>query len=346
MRLIRTVHTLLEGLLVLVAAVAFTSTWTRASPDLGKLTKHTMKMPSEYIREVSTRVQAALVPIFSQHAPDLRAALTFLLDSQRSGMGDTLGDVGTTSSLVLKLAEARIAAEDLISLIESSSLEHREEMQFLLLKFADDARDTIRALQQLSARLQSGGDRVAVTLDSARRLLSPSLHDSNSATYHQSPTNDDRTTRAYEYALTTIEGVLRSLVLSAETAFASLEALDARLLAIGEASALEGLAIRHAREDVLYSLWTYLGGNREQLNHFDRDAVVLNSVSDYKKLSLTYIQSVSRALEAMQAGLDETRRIASGALLIEQPTPQSALIIIAKGYGRLKGEAWPEGVVV
>lgn len=86
-------------------------------------------------------------------------ALAFLLQRETSGFERLLDESAVTYSLALDLGEARIAAGDLLPLVRNSHLTHRDELCTLLEGFADDAKDTSRYLQQLTARILSGSDR-------------------------------------------------------------------------------------------------------------------------------------------------------------------------------------------
>ena len=61
--------------------------------------------------------------------------------------------------IVMDLSETRVASLDLAILVQSSSLEYRDQISGLINKVADDALDLNRALQILSSKIGAGFDR-------------------------------------------------------------------------------------------------------------------------------------------------------------------------------------------
>lgn len=97
-------------------------------------------------------------------------AVAHLLRSQTPGLEDLMSEASVTHSLVLDLTEARVAAGDLLPLVSSSTLLRSTQLHDLLVDFSDDAKDTSRYLQQLSAKILSGVDRYA---RSSRKTAGP-----------------------------------------------------------------------------------------------------------------------------------------------------------------------------
>lgn len=141
---------------------------------------------------------------------------------------------------------------------------------------------------------------------------------------------------AYEYTLEAVESVLRHLLQSVQAVMFKLEVLDSRLSSISEIAVLEGLAVHNEKEEVLGHLWTYLGGNRSKLSLFEYNLKVLDSVDQYRKASLAYVEMVFHTLEGMQTSVEQTRRVATGALLVEPVSMETVLDMIARGAQSLK----------
>ena len=135
---------------------------------------------------------------------------------------------------------------------------------------------------------------------------------------------------AYEYTLEAVESVLRHLLQSVQAVMFKLEVLDSRLSSISE------IAVHNEKEEVLGHLWTYLGGNRSKLSLFEYNLKVLDSVDQYRKASLAYVEMVFHTLEGMQTSVEQTRRVATGALLVEPVSMETVLDMIARGAQSLK----------
>ncbi|KAH9917199.1 uncharacterized protein B0H18DRAFT_884055 [Fomitopsis serialis] len=253
-----------------------------------------------------------------------RIVLDHLLHNQTSGFDALIGSSGASVELVVQLTETRIAIGDLIPLVKHSHLERRAELHSLLEKLADDAKDTSRYLQQLSARIDSGADRYVGAFEVDVHVCVAQ------------PVDPYVVLSAYEMALGTVEDVLRNLVISAQAALGKLDALDSRLQAIADVTFSETAVVSEDREHVLRQLWTYLGGNQQKIHQFERDADVLRDVEAYRNAAVAHVGMILNTLENMQTVAEETRRIASGALLRGKIPDELVLHVISDGTGRMK----------
>ncbi|KAH9920387.1 uncharacterized protein B0H18DRAFT_881093 [Fomitopsis serialis] len=280
-----------------------------------------------------------------------RIVLGHLLNNQTSGFEALISSSGASAELVVQLTETRIAIGDLIPLVKHSHLERRVELHSLLEKLADDAKDASRYLQQLSARIDSGADRINVMVGHTSRLLLDSpppsmtsqqctiidiINPLRTSACAAQPVDPYVVLSAYELALGTVEDVLRNLIISAQAALGKLDALDSRLQTIADVTFSETTVVSEDREHVLRQLWTYLGGNQQRIYQFQRDADVLRDVEAYRKAAVAHVGMVLDTLENMQTVAEETRRIASGALLRGQIPDELLLNVISDGTGRLK----------
>ena len=87
------------------------------------------------------------------------AALPLLLGGQITGMEQVINHTDGHLEIVMDLSETRVASLDLAILVQSSSLEYRDQISGLINKVADDALDLNRALQILSSKIGAGFDR-------------------------------------------------------------------------------------------------------------------------------------------------------------------------------------------
>ena len=97
------------------------------------------------------------------------------------------------------------------------------------------------------------------------------------------------------------------IVVEATSVWADLDLLEERLLAIHALCVREALDTAFAKDELLWQLWTFLGGNRRQLQELANRASVLQSVQQYRALASAYIAATVQALSVVDADLTELR---------------------------------------
>lgn len=93
------------------------------------------------------------------------AAIPLLLGAQATGLEQVLNQTDDHVDIVMDLSETRISSLDLAILVQSSTLENRDQISTMIHKLADDALDLNRALQVFAAKVGAGFDRSVDTAD-------------------------------------------------------------------------------------------------------------------------------------------------------------------------------------
>lgn len=118
----------------------------------------------------------------------------------------------------------------------------------------------------------------------------------------------------------------------------SLDRLEDRLLAIYALCMEEAIVTALAHDDLLWTLWTLLGGNREQLRDLTRRISVLRSVRTYRDTAMAYVAATTHSLHSVEADLAQLReRLGAGRDSGEMEIPLEAQIgSIQRGIQRIQ----------
>ena len=100
---------------------------------------------------------------------------------------------------------------------------------------------------------------------------------------------------------------IASIIVEASSVSANLDLLEERLLTIHTLCVHEAFDTSLARDELLWQLWTVLGGNRRQLRDLTHRASILQSVQQYRTLASAYITATVHALTVVDADLTEFR---------------------------------------
>ncbi|EPS94185.1 hypothetical protein FOMPIDRAFT_82447 [Fomitopsis schrenkii] len=263
-------------------------------------------------------------------------------------MEAVLNQTDTTTEIVTDLLETRLAAIDLSILVRASSLERREQLSSSIDRLAEDALDLNRALQQLSAKIGAGFDRIMSTNELLLRSMRSSSGRSDNAALdacrfksasHQSPAclllpSHPELSEAYVRAMSTYEVVLRDLIHYNMISLIKATVFDEDLVSAMHVVAQEKFE-SNAPERGLSFLWSILGGQSRSFAHLARNEEILSNIAVYSMRSLRYVQSIHDALETMQHRLEELRSVAAGGLVVESVDPEVVLEMLAKGLERL-----------
>ncbi|EPT04887.1 hypothetical protein FOMPIDRAFT_1045561 [Fomitopsis schrenkii] len=293
----------------------------------------------------------ASLPPCAMNGAAAHITLSHLVNEQASGFEMLLESSDASVALVAQLTATWMAVGDLVPLVKHSHLQHRAELHALLEALADDAKDAARYLQQLSARISSGTDRITAVLGHTSRVLlgapPPSMTSLQctifdivipirSNTCVARPLDPQIVLGVYQLALSTTEDVLWGLMMAAQATLSKLDSLDSRLQSIADIAFWETAIIEQDKEQVLRELWTFLGGNQQRLHQFQRDGDILRDVEAYRKAAAAYVGMVLNTVETMQTTAKETRRMASGVLLRGVLPDELILNITSDGARRLR----------
>lgn len=285
------------------------------------LAAHTMKSyaPSPCGSPVIAQFLGPLCESTGTASVEVRPAeFPSLVDIQHGVLGDlmTRSMAGDGFSLNVKYAE--LAIRDLVVLVQASNLTAKASLADALLNFAIDARTSGRRLQKLSGQVDGIYDRYdTLPLRSALCLLC--LHSSMTsfnayalrtigASQQQSPLQVDRAVvRAFHAAMDEFSSQITRVIVQATNTMAALDELEARLHAIHGLCVHEELATTVALEDLLWELWTVLGGNKSQVRDLRQRERVLREVERYRAVAMGYVSATTQTLQAVEGALSELR---------------------------------------
>ena len=105
--------------------------------------------------------------------------------------------------------------------------------------------------------------------------------------------------------MASFSAAVSAIIVEATTVSANLDLLEERLSTIHGLSVQEALDTALAKDELLWQLWTVLGGNRRQLRDLANRASILQSVQQYRALASAYIAATVQALTVVDADLTQ-----------------------------------------
>jgi len=114
-----------------------------------------------------------------------------------------------------------------------------------------------------------------------------------------------RMLKVYRMTFNSTEIAIQQLVLQGSIILKTLDDLDDQLNRIEDTVQHESAMIGDQEEDVLARMWTYLGGNRRQLNRMSHHKHILGSLSSYRKRALRHLTKTLVRLNNMEGGLKQ-----------------------------------------
>ncbi len=113
--------------------------------------------------------------------------------------------------------------------------------------------------------------------------------------------------RTFEDAMKTLASQVTRVIVNATTAMMALEALEDRLTAVHELCVQEAFTTVVSLDDLLWELWTMLGGNKSQVRELQRREAVLKQVQRHRAVAVAYVSAATQTLVKVDAGLSELR---------------------------------------
>ncbi len=146
-------------------------------------------------------------------------------------------------------------------------------------------------------------------------------------------------TQTFESSMDEFASQITRILIQAAVTSGSLDRLEERLLAIHALCMRESFAMAVALDDLLWQLWTILGGNRSQLRDLRHRMSVLRSVQQYRAVATVYVAATMETLTSAGTDLSELReRLASSSFAVKH-TPLAVQIAgIQHSVYRLKEE--------
>ncbi len=119
----------------------------------------------------------------------------------------------------------------------------------------------------------------------------------------------------------------------------SLDRLEERLLAIHALCTEEAMSTALALDDLLWQLWTQLGGNKKQRRDLENRAAVLRNIQQYRSVAMVFVATTTQTLTSVEVDLSELReRISTSGLLPDAMPVEVQIASIQRSVARLKEE--------
>ncbi|KAL7284235.1 hypothetical protein ACG7TL_001517 [Trametes sanguinea] len=231
------------------------------------------------------------------HAP-LSIDHSSLVQVQNALIGKLAVPFARGIELASNVKRAELAVRDLAGLVRTSNLTTRDALMDNLDRFAVNAPVAGRHVQTLSYKALGA-------LDSIATLTTHGLSMINTLKDTESQHVDAELARTFQMSVDTLVSQIAQVHTSATEAAGNLQHLQEALYAIHELSTREALLQDAAIDDLLRSLWTLCGGNRERLRDLRFRVASLQEVQRFRRMASAYIAAATQSLWAMYAELAE-----------------------------------------
>ncbi|KAF8917290.1 hypothetical protein CPB85DRAFT_1286831 [Mucidula mucida] len=258
-----------------------------------------------------------------------------LVDVQSKTFEKMLEESIGGSTLSLEIKKSEIATKDLITLVKVSELKTRDLVAQTLSDFVNDAKATSEGLQKLSSHVKYTVDGIVGVNNHALASIDAARNDPSaiSAPWYapwRAPSVDS-------ISMDYLSDGTERLILEGTLQMKNLADLEGRLDLIAELVSREDLTISSERDDVLSSLWTFLGGNKATLRRFSSGLSVLRAVTEYRKAALVHVVTAMHTLQEMKADIEVIReRVGAPGLVGSSIPPEVHMQSIQAGLLRLK----------
>ncbi|TQV96270.1 hypothetical protein V2A60_003306 [Cordyceps javanica] len=253
------------------------------------------------------------------------------------------------ASLPLEMKRSETGLRDLRTLVKHSDIQGRDELLFELDGFVDTARQSAADLQRFNTHVGSAVDAV-ITINrwTARYIdsLAPLSSDVGGAASHSSPSSSLATWSGWLFSpfqpaeqvfservlrdkyiehTTLVSERIAALLLEAQAVLRLLTKAEDHLSLIYEVSSRSAAALSSRRDEILWNVWTLVGGNARRLGHLSRQLALLRRVDAQRSSAVAQVSALVLELEAIQAGLGDLRdRVAEPGVLRDGGSPAAA----------------------
>ncbi|KIM20438.1 hypothetical protein M408DRAFT_333980 [Serendipita vermifera MAFF 305830] len=254
------------------------------------------------------------------------------------------------------MKKSEIAIRDLNGVVRVSNLPSRDQLARAIDDFGASAKEATRYLSRLGSGVGDAVDSIVAMDNYAIRTLE--AIERNQQPFYQlvaaiSPfgTQDlSRTAlvKTFDQVAKVLETNLIRLIGVSTGAMVALDRLDSQLNLIHQITVRDQVAIGTMHEEVLFRLWTQLGGNKVQVESMKGHLMLLAAVGCYRRNAAENVGKAIVELEKLSADLDILReRVAAPSIAGEDAIPievhlealRSAVVRLAEGAdrGRIKG---------
>lgn len=254
------------------------------------------------------------------------------------------------ASLPLEMKRSETSVRDLRTLVKHSDIQAREELMLEFDGFIDTARQSATDLQRFNTHVGSAVDTV-ITINrwTARYIdsLAPLSDDGSVGGASSASTAlsvwsgwlfapfqpaervfSERVLRdQYMEHTTLVSERIAALILEAQAILRLLTRAEDHLSRIYEVSSRSAATLSSRRDEILWNVWTLVGGNARRLDRLAQQLALLRRVDVQRATAVEQVSALVLELEAIQAGLGDLRdRVAEPGLLRDAGSPASAAL--------------------
>ncbi|KAI0710513.1 hypothetical protein C8Q76DRAFT_596142, partial [Earliella scabrosa] len=210
---------------------------------------------------------------------------------------------GSTSGagLSLNVKHAELAIGDLVAIVRSSNVTVREKLADELAEFATEARIAGRSLQALSSTMQG-------TVDSIMSFNAYAFGVIDAAANKGSAELEQTVLHTFQSSMHAFASETNRLIAEASTTMSALDRLADQLASIHALCVHEAVLNAIALDDLLWELWTMLGGNQAKLRDLRSRQDVLKEVEHHRAVAVAYVSAATQTLLAVDGELSDLRR--------------------------------------
>lgn len=157
------------------------------------------------------------------------------------------------------------------------------------------------------------------------------------AAFADSSQLDTAILRTFDNSLSSFSTAIASILVDATAASSSLTLLEEHLTTAHLLCLQEAVDNTVALDELLWELWTRLGGNRQKVRDLKNREVVLKKVEHYRSVAVAYVAHATHTLMAVDVELSELRdRLSSSVLKVEVVPIEVQLASIQASVYRMK----------
>lgn len=280
---------------------------------------------------------------FGADGPDISNPVEFDdLMSIQSKFEDVLERAVDGASLPLEMKRSETSLRDLRTLVKHSDIQARDELIFEFDGFIDTARRSAADLQRFNTHVGSAVDSVIIINRWTSRYidsLAPLSDDSSSSglitwsdwvfsPFQPAPqVFSERILRdKYIEHTTLVSERISTLILEAQAVLRQLAKADDHLSLIYEVSSRSAASLSSRRDEILWNIWTLVGGNSKRLSSLSQQLSLLRRVDTQRSTAVAQVSALVLELEGIQAELGDLRdRVAEPGVLRDADSPAATL---------------------
>ncbi|KAG5715939.1 hypothetical protein E4T56_gene20110 [Termitomyces sp. T112] len=222
-----------------------------------------------------------------------------------------VGDGPGASELAIKIAKAELATSDLIVAVRFSALRTAEQLADSLSVFVRDAGEAGDSLQELDARAMGAIDSILNlniwALKAIEEAKVPSGILSSLSVWRSKKSTQDIISDNFNEAMRTQDAILSRLITQAKISQGQLKRMKEGLQAIRDLATRENIHINAQQGELLASMWTTLGSNRQDLHRYKTNLELLESLEQYTDVAKAHVTQALTNLKTMQAQMKDLR---------------------------------------